>query len=57
MTRTPRPDNPPPTIPTIWASQHCRREMPSDASVLAGVAMTVLIALVAIVGLFAAVVQ
>jgi len=57
MTRTPRPDNPPPTVPTIWANQHCRREMPSDASVLAGVAMTVLIALVAIVGLFAAVVQ
>lgn len=41
MTRTPRPDNPPPTVPTIWASQHCRREMPSDASVLAGVVLFV----------------
>ena len=55
MTRTPRPDNPPPTLPTIWASQHCRREMPSEGSVLAGVVITVLLALVAIVWLFAAV--
>lgn len=49
MSRTPRPDNPPPTIPTIWASQHCRREMPSDASVLAGVVLFVA-AVIAVVG-------
>ena len=49
MSRTPRPDNPPPTVPTIWASQHCRREMPSDASVLAGVVLFVA-AVIAVVG-------
>lgn len=49
MTRTPRPDNPPPTVPTIWASQHCRREMPSDASVLAGVVLFVA-AVIAVIG-------
>ena len=39
MTRLPRKDNPAPEIPTIWAAHHCRRDVPSEGSVLAGVVM------------------
>jgi len=57
MTRLPRPDNPAPELPNIWAANHCRRDVPDAGQVAAASILVILATLIVIGGLIAWAVQ